>query len=55
MFLTKHFVCPLTFCTTIGGGDGEGAREVGILCLILLLRYFFFSICTCTDFYHRRG
>jgi len=41
MFLTKHFVCPLTFCTTIGGGDGEGVQ--GMLCLVLLLSYFYFQ------------
>jgi len=46
MFLTKHFVCPLTFCTTIDGGE-EGARELGVsqgmLCVILLPSYFFFQ------------
>jgi len=45
MFLTKHFVCPLTFCTTIDGGE-EGAQEgvsQGMLCLVLLLSYFFFQ------------
>jgi len=56
MFLTKHFVCPLTFCTTIGGGDGEGAQEgvmQGMPFLVLLLSYFLFSIYTCSDFYRR--
>jgi len=41
MFLAKHFVYPLTFCTTIDGGE-EGARE-GMLCLLLILSYFFFQ------------